>query len=84
MGTSQHSSARPNSGHDLILAATARLLMSRRAVITPWMLLCLMPIVGALILLIMLRTDSDPGDNRFGETQSAPASAERRHVAAVG
>lgn len=43
------------------------------------------PSVGALTLLIMLCTDSDPGDYRVGSKPKAhPATAERRHVAAMG
>ena len=39
-----------------------------------WILICLVPIVGAIILIIFLVLDSQPGENRFGANPKAPAS----------
>lgn len=37
----------------------------------PWILLCLIPIVGQIWLLVLMCTNGDVGDNEFGEDPKA-------------
>lgn len=40
-----------------------------------WVLIALIPIIGAIILLIFMVQDSTPGENRFGNNPKEPQSA---------
>jgi uncharacterized membrane protein YhaH (DUF805 family) len=50
-----------------------------------WLLITLIPLFGVIALLVMLCQDSEASENEFGLNPKAhPATAERRHVAAMG
>lgn len=40
-----------------------------------WLLIALVPIVGAIVLLVMVVQDSQPGDNQYGPNPKAMAAA---------
>lgn len=39
-----------------------------------WLLIGLIPLAGAIVLLVFLCTDSEPGPNRFGPSPKADAA----------
>ena len=40
-----------------------------------WLLLDLIPVIGAIVLLVFFCTDSNPGDNRYGQNPKGLAPA---------
>lgn len=50
-----------------------------------WVLVALVPVLGALVLLALCCLDSEPRENAFGlNPKLHPATAERLHVAGMG